>query len=93
MSQAKRLMDEMEDKRLAAEDIALEAGAVRICEFHAGSFLTNEHDRERPYQRGNIRLKNGEFKGVFDSPTEMAECVKSVIDDAMNECAFPDCPN
>lgn len=86
-------MEAMEDKRLASEDIALEAGAVRICEFHPGSFLTQDHEPSRPYQRGNIRLNNGEFKGVFESPTEMAECVKSVIDDATDVCGFPDCPN
>jgi hypothetical protein len=85
-------MADDEEKRHAAISIALEAGAVRVCEFHPGSLLTQEHEREHPYQRGNMRLNRGEFKGVFKSPAEMAEHVKAVIDEAMDFCHWPDCP-
>ena len=93
MSGAKQIMDDDDARRDAAEQIAIEAKAVRICEFHPGSFLTNEHAPEFPYQRGNTRMNAGAFAGVFTSCAQMAQYVKAVIDNAMDVCAFPDCPN
>lgn len=89
MSGAKRLLEQMEERRDTAIDIAIAAKVLRVCEYHGDVVLLVDGADERlAYAIGNSRLNKGDYANVFESPKEMAESVKAAID----EHALYDCP-
>lgn len=83
------MLERMEERRDVGIDIAIAARVLRVCEYHGDIVLLVDGADERlAYAIGNSRLNKGDYKDVFSSPKEMAECVKAAID----EHALYDCP-
>lgn len=84
----KRLMEHRESQREAATGIALQAGLLKRCEFHHEIYSAGEWDFTPGYKLGNYQITQGKLAGVFDESerTEMAAAIKSVVEDAAEEC-------
>ena len=81
MGQAKKHMEQMEDKRNLAISIAVEAGALEECDRHPGTFTEGGSDVEDAYKLGNLKVSSGELEGAFDSRREMTDLIKEVVDE------------
>jgi hypothetical protein len=81
MSFAKRLMERHDEQRSAAMRIALQAGALKRCEFHEDCVFEGDHDIEGAYRLGNSMFSRGELREIVDSRKEMTDCIKDVVED------------
>lgn len=86
MSGAKRMLEDVETRRIGAIDIALTAKALRTCDFHGDVLLEGNGDVEYAYRVGNKKFSAGELKGIFASRRDMTDAVKAAIEDAVDEC-------
>ena len=87
MGGVKDMMAQDEARRLAAIEIAVEAGALKRCEFHEDTLLDGGGDVEAAYRLGNSKFTAGEFKEFFETRREMTDTIKSVVDDnSADEC-------
>lgn len=92
MGGAKRCMEEEEDQRGVALGIAIKAGVLKECEFHAGSVFEGGEPIESAYKLGNAQYSVDEFGGLFGSRREMTDVIKNVVDDNLaDQC--PSCAN
>ena len=89
MSGAKRLMEEMEEKRSKARSIARKAGVLTACEDHDEVFRS-ENDVVEAYKLGNARFEKDSLGNIFESRTEMTDYIKEVADDANIACSTCD---
>lgn len=85
MGLMKREMMRQEDIRFSAIGVALEAGNLKRCEFHDDIVLENWGDPKDAYRLGNAKFSRGEA-GDFLSRREMTDTIKSVIEEAGEEC-------
>jgi hypothetical protein len=85
MSEAKRLLAHFEEQQWVAKGIAIDAGVLRVCEFHGEAF-ESDPDREPAYRLGNRRFSAGKMEGIFESRHEMTDAIKSAIEDQPDEC-------
>jgi hypothetical protein len=92
MSMTKRYMDEIDDKRSAALAIAIQAGVIKECEFHDGCYFDGGEDIEEAYTLGVKMFADGEVSDHFDSPDEMKDFIKEVVEqnNAAEECTWCD---
>ena len=85
MSGVKRLLEAAEEKRSRAIGIAIQAGVLKVCEFHDEVFVSTK-DVVEAYKRGNARFEKDSLGQCFDSRREMTDYIKEVVDDAAEEC-------
>jgi hypothetical protein len=87
MSVVKRQMERNEEKRAAALGIALEAGVLQSCAIHEDTIIGGSDEVEEAYDLGDDKFADGSLKDVFDSPDEMKEYIKAVVEEnADGEC-------
>ena len=86
MGGAKRLMEQMEEQRMVATQIAIEAGVLKRCEFHGEVYDPLAGDNTPAYKLGNYKLSKGELGGVFSSSREMTDAIKAAVEEAAMEC-------
>jgi hypothetical protein len=86
MGITKRMMEEQEEQRRIATEIAIEAGVLVSCEYHEEVYDAFSGDETPAYKLGNYKLSNGKLGGVFSSPREMTDAIKAAIEDAGMEC-------
>jgi hypothetical protein len=79
MSQTKRLLERAEMQGDVALKLALQAGALRKCEFH-GDFFAGAEDVQWAYRLANSKFSKGELRDAFDTPREMTDTIKGVVD-------------
>jgi len=85
MSGAKRLMEEMDEKRRRAATIARRAGVLTVCGYHDEVFRS-EKDVVEAYKLGEARFLKDSLGEIFDSRREMTDYIKDVVEDANFEC-------
>lgn len=81
MGMAKRLLEEHEAKLSAALRIAIDAGALKVCEYHDDCIFDGGVEIENAYKLGNARFSSGKLDGVFETRREMTDCIKEVVED------------
>ncbi len=87
MGLVKRQMERNEEKRAAALGIALEAGVLQSCAIHEDTIIGGSGEVEEAYDLGDDKFADGSLKDVFDSPDEMKEYIKAVVEEnADGEC-------
>ena len=87
MSLVKRQMEQNEAKRTAALGIAIEAGVLQSCAIHEDTIIGGSDEVEEAYDLGDDKFADGSLKDVFDSPDEMKEYIKAVVEEnADGEC-------
>lgn len=88
MGATKELMEHYEDQRRVAIRIAIEAGVLQRCEMHEDCVFSGGSDVVGAYKLGNYKFKKDEFKGIFDTPVEMTDEIKKVVQEheAIDEC-------
>jgi hypothetical protein len=88
MGYAKRQMQLEQDQRMVAEEIAVDAGRLKRCEFHSEVYGAPGEDNTPAYMRGNRLFSAGELNGVFSDRTEMTDTIKAVVEDSAMECGY-----
>jgi hypothetical protein len=86
MGIAKRAMEEDEDKRQVALNIAIQAGVLKECEFHPGTYIEGDEEIESAYKLANSSYSNGEYRGMFKSRVDLTDAIKDVVSDNAGEC-------
>jgi hypothetical protein len=91
MSFAKRLLEQQDAERQAAVAIAVQSGALRVCEFHGEAF-GGSGDLKAAYRAGNAKYSAHELGDTFPSRTKMTDAIKAAVEDhPADEC--PRCAN
>ncbi len=86
MGGAKRMMERRESLLGVATGIALEAGALKRCEYHEIVF-EGPNDIQGAYMLGNYKFSKGELNGAFETRREMTDCIKQAVEDnCADEC-------
>ena len=85
MGGMKRLMEQQEEQRRVATEIAVAAGALKVCDLHFEVY-DPMGDKEGAYRLGNYKFTHGQIP-IFHTRQEMTETIKEAIDDAAMECA------
>lgn len=85
VGQAKAEMMRLQDMRGPATVVALKANAVGHCELHDDMILEvfDDDAEKHAYAIGAAMVEGGEIDGTHQ---EFMDSIKSVIDEAMNEC-------
>ncbi len=88
MGGTKRLIEEHEAKESEARRIAISAKVLRVCEVHDEIYAPSNFDDDiKPaYMLGASRLKKGSLQQEYESQRELTDLIKSVVDDAAEEC-------
>lgn len=68
-------------KYFAALRIAVEAGVLKRCEEHDGTYFPGNEAIENAYKLGNAEFTAGKLNGTFESRQEMTDVIKFVIND------------
>jgi hypothetical protein len=88
MSGIKRLMEQQEQQHAVGEQIAIEAGVLKRCEFHGEVYDAETLDHTPAYKLGNYKFTKGELKGMFDDRREMTDAIQAAIKDAGVVCGW-----
>ncbi len=85
MGRQKDELAKLEDLYNLAHSIAVEAGAIKECEYHPGTFLTQyDTDAETmAYEIANNKIESGEISCRRE---ELINAIRSAISDAGEEC-------
>lgn len=85
MGRQKEELARLEGLYAHAQAIAVQAGAIKECENHPGTFLTlDDTDAEKKaYAMATNKIKNGEISCKRE---ELMDAIKSAITDAGDEC-------
>jgi len=86
MSMVKRLTEHQEEKCRVAEQIAIEAGVLKRCEYHGELYEFDSMDKTPAYKLGNYKFTKGELKGIFDERREMTDAIQAAIEEAGMGC-------
>lgn len=68
-------------KYSAALTIAINAGVLKECQEHQGSYFPGDEDIEKAYTLGKAQFTAGKLKGTFQSTQEITEIIKFVVND------------
>lgn len=79
------LMDIYDEQHRVAEQIAIEARVLKVCQFHEEVYQS-EFDGTPAYRLGNYKFTKGELTGTFDDRREMTDAIKAAIENAGDEC-------
>ena len=89
MSGAKRMMEQEDEQRRRAIDIAIRARVIKICEWHDDVVLRGERDVTDAYKLGNyMRGRDTTLQGVFPKSSHLTDAIQAVA----NEFVLDDCP-
>ncbi|WP_263350314.1 hypothetical protein [Acidicapsa acidisoli] len=88
MGFAKRQMQLEQDQWIIAQEIAVDAGVLKRCEFHSEVYGAPGDDNTPAYIRGNRLFSSGELNGVFSDRREMTDAIKAAIEDSAMECGY-----
>jgi hypothetical protein len=88
MSGIKRLMEKMEEQRMVATQIAVEAGILKRCEFHGEVYDTLAGDNTPAYKLGNYKFSAHKLDGIFSDRREMTDAIDAAVNDTGDECYF-----
>lgn len=85
MGRQKEELARLEGVYIYAREIAVQAGAIKECEHHPGTFITcDDADAEKKaYAIATNKIKNGETTYKRE---ELMDNIKSAISDAGEEC-------
>lgn len=86
MGYEKRKMEERENQRDVATQIAVEAGVLNRCEFHEEVWDALAGDNTPAYKLGNYKFSKGELAGVFSDRREMTDAIDAAVEYAGMEC-------
>jgi hypothetical protein len=88
MGASKALMEHYEEQERVAIRIAIEADVLQRCEHHADFVFCGGSDVVGAYKLGQYKFKKDELKGVFETPLEMTNTIKKVVQEheALDEC-------
>lgn len=88
MGASKRLMEHYEEQEQVAIRIAIEAGVLQRSEHHADFVFSSGSDVVSAYKLGQYKFKTAELKGLFETPLEMTNTIKKVVQEheALDEC-------
>ena len=81
-----RLMEIYEEQRGVAEQIAIDAGMLKRCQYHDEVYQWDILDTTPAYKLGNYKFTKGELKGIFDDRKDMTDAIKKAIELAGDEC-------
>ncbi len=79
------LMDHYEEQHRVAQQIAIEADVLKVCEFHEEVYQS-EFDGTAAYKLGNYKFTEGKLTGTFGDRKEMTDAIKRAIENAGDEC-------
>jgi hypothetical protein len=84
-----RMLDDYEEQRSVAIRIAVEAGVLKVCEYHPDFLYAGSAEKESAYKLGNYKFTKDELKAVFSDRREMTDAIKAAIDewDFSEKCA------
>lgn len=85
MGYYKEQLAKAEYQETVATGIAVDAGVIRVCEFHGMTFEGLE-EPVSAYKLGNYRFSRGELSEVFGSRGEMTDAIEHVIGEQPEEC-------
>lgn len=86
MGGAKREFEEWEEKQAIGLSLLLQAGCIRQCRIH-DTYQDAGVGLEAAYRKGNSKISNGEFAGVFSDRKEMTDAVLCAFNEnAMDRC-------
>jgi hypothetical protein len=88
MSATKELMEHHEEQERVALRIAIEADVLKRCEIHPDFVFSGGSDVVGAYRLGNYKFKKGELKDVFETPLEMTNTIKKIVEEnhANDDC-------
>lgn len=86
MGMTKELYLEGLERQDIAEELAVEAGILKRCEWHVGFTYQDDWDLERVFRMAAWRFKRGDIPGPFYSQRDLTDAIKAVVDDAPMEC-------
>jgi hypothetical protein len=81
MSGIKRLMEQHEEQQRVATRIAVEAGVLKVCEYHSDFLFAGPAEKESAYKLGQWKFSNDQLKDVFDDRREMTDAIKAAIEE------------
>jgi hypothetical protein len=88
MGGTQSLMEDIQEKRCVAIEVAVECGALGRCKLHDIVYAGNG-DFTAAYRLGNAKFSRGAFEGVFVTTREMTDTIKEVIENnSGEECSF-----
>jgi len=91
MGATKRLMEHYEEQERVAIRIAIEAGVLQRCENHADFVFSGGSDIVGAYKLGQHKFKKDELRGIFDTPVEMTDSIKKVVEEHHANDTCPRC--
>jgi len=90
MGMMKHIMEENEEKRFIARGIAEEAGAIKECEYHPGTFIDQYDSQalETAYKIANKRFtgKTDDSVSLFKTRRELTDTIKEVVEETGDYC-------
>lgn len=81
MGGSKRLLEEHEERLSAALRIAIDAGVLKVCEFHDDCIFDGGEAIENAYRLGNTMFSASKLGNVFETRRQMTDCIKEVVED------------
>ncbi|MEO1016315.1 MAG: hypothetical protein AAFY56_01290 [Pseudomonadota bacterium] len=87
MGGAKRMLEDAEDKRQIALEIAMTAGALATCELHDCA-INRDDDPTPAYKLGNALISQSDplVANFYGNRRELSDYIKEVIEDTNDEC-------
>jgi hypothetical protein len=79
MSLIKTIIDDDNQKYKIAEEIALQAGVLKKCEFHEYISFVGTEDITKAYMLANNQYTNGEHIKLFKTRVELTDKIKEVV--------------
>lgn len=87
MGQAKRMLEEQQERNSAATRIAIEAGVLKRCPYHDIVFDVLNGDNTPAYKLGNHQFSEGRLDGMFESRRQMTDAIDEAVTEAGMECS------
>lgn len=88
MSLTKRMMEAQEQQLAKAREIAIESGALELCDMHEEPF-EGEGDVELAYEYAEPKFDAGDYDEAFESKEQMRQLLEEAITSSPLEC--PSC--
>jgi hypothetical protein len=85
LSAIKRYMEALEHQLVVGNQIAIDAGVLKVCPYHEIAFY-DDGDVTPAYKLGNSRFTAGKYVGVFEDRTEMTDAILKAVQDSAVEC-------
>ena len=88
MSWATRQMELKQEQRMAAQEIAVDAGVLKRCQRHSEVYGAPGEDKTPAYIQGTRLFTSGKLNGVFSERRDMTDTIKAVVEDSAMECGY-----